>query len=264
MSEQVAVFEPSLVSADEARMLVRRKEVMKLLKQGVRKQTEIAAILKVDTKTVRRDLNAIEKEYSEFAQKMQGIRDMEKMLAWERYQEVMAEMADVRMEMMDVIRAEDRRLDEKLRASEAHARAGESFMKSQDRINKLLGLNAPTKHSLTDPTGEQERSGMNDDLRKKILEERREIEEIRLREEENTVDAEIVDESYSDAYDSRGGEEDEEESGEELLPAMGGERVQGESEPEDAEGNHAEATQSKGGFDAIGTGENDPDYAANG
>ncbi len=183
------------ISAEEARMMDRRIKVADLYRKGVRKKTQIARALGVATSTIDRDLLEVEKEYSEVGRALAGMRDMERMLAWERYMQAIEVAGDI----MNDVEAHD----------EIRLKAVEKFTSAQDKINRLLGLNAPTKTALTDPTGEKEATGMSDALRMAILQERRVGEEIRRAHEENIVDAEIIEEDDSPSRTE--GEEDDDE-----------------------------------------------------
>lgn len=138
---QVVKNEPTLVKKTE--IARRRFELSRLVSQGVRRHAELAERLGVSERTVRRDLEEMERDYSERGvDAMVAVQNRERMVSWQR-------LEDAVQELQPMIR------DPKTRVQ------GIRLLKEiEERRAKLLGLDMPTKTAPTDPTGQREYTGI--------------------------------------------------------------------------------------------------------
>lgn len=144
---------PSRVKVqDKARVAERRHRLAQLINEGVRPQRELAEILGVSDRTVRNDLVALDKEYTEMGASVVGkMRDRERtvsLMRLERYiQKLQSDIYDPDKNIQTI------RLLKEL----------------EERRAKLLGLDAPTRIAPTDPTGEDEYSGIPEAAKRRML-----------------------------------------------------------------------------------------------
>ncbi len=141
--------------AKRTEVALRREELSKLVSQGLRRHSELAERLGVSTRTVRRDLEEIERAASERgADLVLQIQNRERLVSFERLEDA--------VQQLQPMIANPRTRIQALRL----------LKELEERRSKLLGLDMPTKHASTDPTGQREYTGITDDLRRSILEEK--------------------------------------------------------------------------------------------
>ena len=146
--------EPTLV--EKVEIAQRRHELSILISQGVRRHKDLAERLGVSERTVRNDLEALERELSKTsAERIVEVQDRERMVSWQR-------LEDYLQELRPMIENKRTRIQALRLAKEI-----------EERRSKLLGLDMPTKHAATDPTGKKEYRGIPEDLKRRALERQR-------------------------------------------------------------------------------------------
>ena len=144
----------------------RRHKLSQLISQGIRRHADLAERLGVSRHTVMRDLEALERELSKTsAERIVAVQDRERMVSWQR-------LEDYLQELRPMIENKRTRIQALRLAKEI-----------EERRSKLLGLDMPTKHAATDPTGKREYKGIPEDLKRRALERQRQ----RVAEEARTV-----------------------------------------------------------------------------
>jgi hypothetical protein len=150
----------------------RRHELSQLVSQGIRRHADLAERLGVSERTVQRDLAELERVYTERgADQMAEIQDRERMISWQRIE--------------DGIQA----LQPMIENPRTRIQALRLLKELEERRAKLLGLDMPTKHAATDPTGQRESGGIPVELKRELLLNARRMREA---EESPTVDHEPI------------------------------------------------------------------------
>ena len=156
--------DPTLV--EKVEIAQRRHELSILISQGVRRHKDLAERLGVSERTVRNDLEALERELSETsAERIVAIQDRERMVSWATLEDAMAKLQPM------------------IESPRTRIQAIRLLKELQERKSKLLGLDMPTKHAATDPSGKREYKGIPEDLKRRALERQRQ----RVAEEARTV-----------------------------------------------------------------------------
>jgi hypothetical protein len=135
--------------ADVAR---RRHELSQLVSQGIRRHAELAERLGVSERTVQRDLAELERVYTERgANQMVEIQNRERMISWQRIEDAIQDLRPM------------------IENQRTRIQALRLLKELEERRAKLLGLDMPTKHAATDPTGQREYTGIPNELRRDLL-----------------------------------------------------------------------------------------------
>jgi len=146
--------EPTLTK--KAQVARRRYELSQLVSQGVRRHADLAERLGVSERTVQRDLAELERVYTERgADQMAEIQNRERMIAWQRIEDAINELQPM------------------IENPRTRIQAIRLLKELEERRAKLLGLDMPTKHAATDPTGQKQSNGITDEMRHRLLERRR-------------------------------------------------------------------------------------------
>src|SRR5215211_2916782 len=146
--------EPTLTK--KAQVARRRYELSQLVSQGVRRHADLAERLGVSERTVQRDLAELERVYTERgADQMAEIPNRERMIAWQRIEDAINELQPM------------------IENPRTRIQAIRLLKELEERRAKLLGLDMPTKHAATDPTGQKQSNGITDEMRHRLLERRR-------------------------------------------------------------------------------------------
>ncbi len=146
---------PGSTLTKRTQVALRREELSRLVSKGVRRPSELAERLGVSTRTVRRDLEEVQRAASERgADLIADIQNRERLVSFERLEDAVQQLQP----MIDNPRT--------------RIQALRLLKELEERRSKLLGLDMPTKHAATDPTGQREYTGMTDELRRTILEEK--------------------------------------------------------------------------------------------
>jgi DNA-binding transcriptional regulator YhcF (GntR family) len=136
----------------KAEVARRRNELSQLVSRGLRRHRNLAERLGVSERTVQRDLAELERIYTERgADQMVEIQNRERMISWQRIEDAIRDLQT--MIENDRTRIQALRLLKKL----------------EERRSKLLGLDMPTKHAATDPTGQTEYGGIPTELKRELL-----------------------------------------------------------------------------------------------
>jgi DNA-binding transcriptional regulator YhcF (GntR family) len=139
--------------AQKAQIAKRRHDLSVLISQSVRRHADLAERLDVSVSTVERDLAELEKVYTEQgAERIVEIQNQERMTSWMR-------LEDYLQDLRPMIENKRTRIQALRLAKEI-----------EERRAKLLGLDMPSKHAATDPTGQREYAGLDPELRRKMLE----------------------------------------------------------------------------------------------
>lgn len=177
----------------------RRVKVAEYLQAGVRNQREISRRLKEDhdisasPPTISRDMKAMHEVYEKVAA---GAIDRERGIALMRCEENIERLYQ-RLDRLDDSRKRAEESDENF-YEESELPTLRLIKEWEERKSKLLGLDRPSKIAHTDPTGENEYTGIPESFRKKFLSSlgsRHQQEE----EEGEIVEAEVVQEIEGDA-----------------------------------------------------------------
>ncbi len=156
--------EPTLV--EKVEVAQRRHELSQLISQGVRRHKDLAERLGVSERTVRNDLEALERELSETsAERIVAMQDRERVVVWQTIEDAIQELQPL------------------IKNPRTRIQAIRLLKELLERKSRLLGLDMPTKHAATDPTGKKEYKGIPDELKRRALERQRE----RAAEEAQTV-----------------------------------------------------------------------------
>ena len=143
--------EPTL--AKKAEIAKRRHELSQLISQGVRRHADLAQRLGVSERTVQRDLAELERIYTERgADQIVEIQNRERMVSWQRIEDAIQELQPM------------------IQNPRTRIQALRLLKELEERRAKLLGLDMPTKHAATDPTGQREYRGVPEELRRRALE----------------------------------------------------------------------------------------------
>ena len=143
--------EPTL--AEKAKIAKRRYELSRLLSQGVRRHADLAERLGVSTSTVKRDLAELEQIYSEQgAEQIVALQNRERMISFERIEDGILKLQPM------------------IENPRTRIQALRLLKELEERRAKLLGLDMPTKHAATDPTGTERYSGIPEELKRRALE----------------------------------------------------------------------------------------------
>ena len=137
----------------KAEIAQRRHELSQLISQGIRRHSDLAERLGVSERTVQRDLAELERLYTERgADQIVEIQNRERMVSWQRIEDAIAQLQPM------------------IENSRTRIQALRLLKELEERRSKLLGLDMPSKHAATDPTGQREYKGIPDELKRKILE----------------------------------------------------------------------------------------------
>ena len=127
----------------KAEIAKRRDELSRLVSAGVRRHRDLAERLGVSERTVRRDLEELERVYTERgADVIMDIQNRERMVSWQRLEDAIQELQPM------------------IRNPKTPIQALRLLKELEERRAKLLGLDMPTKHAATDPSGEREYTGI--------------------------------------------------------------------------------------------------------
>jgi DNA-binding transcriptional regulator YhcF (GntR family) len=136
----------------KAEVAQRRHELSQLVSRGIRRHRDLAERLGVSERTVQRDLAELERAYTERgADQMVEIQNRERMISWQRIE-------DAIRDLQPMIENERTRIQ-----------ALRLLKELEERRSKLLGLDMPTKHAATDPTGQTEYGGIPTALKRELL-----------------------------------------------------------------------------------------------
>jgi hypothetical protein len=137
----------------------RRMAISELIRQGIRNQNEIVRRLAADhgietsAPTVSRDLKAMEEVYKESAR---GAIEKERGIALMRCEGMIARLHEKLQRYDRAIENEDAKAHE----LESDLPTIRLLKEWEERRSKLLGLDMPSKIAHTDPSGEEEYSGI--------------------------------------------------------------------------------------------------------
>ena len=136
----------------KAEVARRRHELSQLVAQGVRRHADLAERLGVSERTVQRDLADLERVYTQSAaDQMVEIQDRERMISWQRIEDAVQELQPM------------------IQNPRTRIQALRLLKELEERRAKLLGLDMPTKHAATDPTGQREYGGIPVELKRELL-----------------------------------------------------------------------------------------------
>lgn len=143
------------LTAEENKRLVRRLDIIDCYRRGIRNKNEIAQKVGCSPQTVANDLEFIREEYGEAAKQLAQQLDVERWIALSKYEHAQGIALEI---------AEDKemRVEDRLKA------IGQ-YTKAQDSINRLAGLNKPTKHAITNPEGDEEYGQIPEEFKKRAL-----------------------------------------------------------------------------------------------